>query len=144
MKTIYFIRHGERQDHFLRLFSYPSLPPEEKNPTLSPRGHTQAARTGDYLLTSLAETLPSSPLTLIVSPYKRCLETATHLLASLSCRDTPDPVTTLAPLVNPNTKQPSEDNPNNNKTRVYVSNMVQEVQTHSNSMDWETLRQEAP
>lgn len=86
-QSLYIIRHGDRYDYSYPIWKETAIRPGD--PPLSDLGHQQASETGAYLSSLLMEDdlLDGTDVTFLSSPFLRCIQTSTNILAQFSLND---------------------------------------------------------
>ena len=86
LQSLYIIRHGDRHDYSYPEWRESALRPND--PPLSDLGHEQASETGEYLNSLLLEDgFKVEDITVLSSPFLRCIQTTTNILAQLTLED---------------------------------------------------------
>ncbi|GAB5591556.1 hypothetical protein Unana1_06456 [Umbelopsis nana] len=84
-KTVFIVRHGERQDHVDK--TWQSDPSDGiRDPPLSEKGEQQSQKTGAYLIDLLREKdikLENTTVVFVCSPFQRCIDTAVGIARGL-------------------------------------------------------------
>ena len=84
-QTIFIIRHGDRWDYSHPEWYNAASPDRRGDPPLSDLGHVQAREAGTFLDTLLSrEDRSAQDITLLCSPFLRCIETANNILQKFS------------------------------------------------------------
>ncbi|CAO3677419.1 unnamed protein product [Umbelopsis ramanniana] len=84
-RTVFIVRHGERQDHVDKNWQ-PDPSDGIRDPPLSEKGQLQSQKTGAYLIDLLREKdvkLENSTIVFLCSPFQRCIDTAVGIARGL-------------------------------------------------------------
>lgn len=139
-KVFFFVRHGEREDHIKMESNWRDTPTpdqsnskyesygEEKNTLLTDMGRYQGFKSGKYLsdyISKLDQITPNPDneklsVLILSSPYRRCMDTAQHLVEALKFNDV-----------------------NIHNDKIYLTSWIKEVQRENSKMSYNDLSKEA-